>query len=109
MDFLQNSQGKERPSPSNTTGTAHTKKIKKGKKIKSQETQVGRGHSTLDRWFLPTTKQSSFLDSEGICLLFVLGLYSIVITAYMHMTVLNDKSFVNVTIPLFKRRAEFNT
>ena len=93
MDFLQNSQGKERPSQPNTTGTAHTKKIKKGKKIKSQETQVGRGHSTLDRWFLPTTKHSSFLDSEGICLLFVLGLHSIVITAYMLMSVLNDKSF----------------
>lgn len=70
MDFLQNSQGKERLSQPSTTGTPQTNKATKGKKIKSQDTQVSRGHSTLDRWFFPTTKQSSFLDSEGIWLFF---------------------------------------
>lgn len=83
MNFLQNSQGKERLSQPSTTGTPHTKKVTKGKKIKSQDTQVSRGHSTLDRWFLPTSKQSSFLDSEG--------LHYILATAYMLMIVLNGK------------------
>ena len=93
MNFLQNSQGKEKLSQPSTTGTPHTKKVTKGKKVKSQDAQVSRGHSTLDRWFLPTTKQqSSFLDSEGIDIIlafFVLCLHYILITAYMLMTVLN--------------------
>jgi len=61
----QNSQENQRLSQPITAGTPHTKKVTKGKKIKSQDTQASRGYSTLDRWFLPTSKQSSFLDSEG--------------------------------------------
>lgn len=88
MNFLQNSQENQRLSQPITTGTPHTKKVTKGKNIKSQDTQASRGHSTLDRWFLPTSKQSSFLDSEGMSF-FVLGLHYILITAYLLMTVLN--------------------
>lgn len=66
INFLQNSQENQRLSQPITAGTPHTKKVTKGKKIKSQDTQASRGYSTLDRWFLPTSKQSSFLDSEGM-------------------------------------------
>jgi len=66
MNFLQNSQGKERLSQPSTTGTPHTKKVTKGKKIKSQDTQVSRGHSTLDRWFLPTSSAKKRLKPNAL-------------------------------------------
>ncbi|KAL9965705.1 hypothetical protein ACROYT_G029545 [Oculina patagonica] len=61
----QNSQGKERLSQPSTTGTPHTNKITKSKKIKTQDTQVSHGHRTLDRWLFPK-KQSSLFNNQGL-------------------------------------------